>query len=141
MESAGVRRCGRSCTAKLSTDERERRRREYVVVRWRRHDDFSEEGGAIGADSEEHVTGAVHRQQTMNALEMEEWRKVRKKKCKVARPNDKLMVGTRVIYNMKRLDRMERSKSTDVNLRLRGSGRSKGCTTHPPQRQRESGYI
>ena len=77
----------------------------------------------------------------MNALEMEEWRKVWKKKCKVARPNDKLMVGTRVIYNRKRLDRMERSKSTDVDLRLRGSGRSTGCTTHPPQRQRESGYI
>ena len=35
---------------------------------------------------------------------MEEWRRVwRKKKCKVACSNDKLMVGTRMIYkrNMK----------------------------------------
>ena len=35
----------------------------------------------------------------MNALELEEWRKVRrKKKCRVARPNDKLVVGVKVIY-------------------------------------------
>ena len=40
----------------------------------------------------------------MNALETEEWRKVRrKKKWKVARPSDKLVVGARMIYerNMK----------------------------------------
>ena len=48
--------------------------------------------------------GIENRQQTMSALKMEEWRKVwRKKKCKVASSNDKLMVGTRMIYkrNMK----------------------------------------
>ena len=35
----------------------------------------------------------------MNALDMEAWKEVRgKKKCKVDRPNDKLVVGIRVIY-------------------------------------------
>ena len=78
----------------------------------------------------------------MNVLEMEECRKYQKKeKCKVARPNDKLVVRTRVIYDIKILDRTERSRSTDVDLPLEGSGRLKGCTTHPPQRQRESGYV
>ena len=39
-------------------------------------------------------------------LEMEEWRKVRRKNTwKVARPNDKLVVGARVIYNRKILDK------------------------------------
>ena len=38
----------------------------------------------------------------MNALKMEEWRKARrKKKRKVARPNDKLVVGARGIYKTK----------------------------------------
>ena len=65
----------------------------------RGHDDFSEEGGATGADSEDHVTGAVNRQRAINALEMEEWEKVqRKKKWKVARSNDKLVVGARMSY-------------------------------------------
>ena len=68
-------------------------------MRRRGHDDFAEEGGATGADSEGPVTGAVNRQKAMNALEMEEWRKVRrKKKWKVARPNYKLVVGARMIY-------------------------------------------
>ena len=41
----------------------------------------------------------------MNALEMGEWRKVRrKKKYKVARPNDKLVVAARVIYKRKMKD-------------------------------------
>ena len=41
----------------------------------------------------------------MNALEMGEWMKVqRKKKCKVARPNDKLVVEARVIYEGKMKD-------------------------------------
>ena len=110
-------------------------------MRRRRHDDFSEEGGATGADSEGHITGVVNRQQAMKALEMEEWRKVWKEKCKMARPNDKLVVVSRGIYNRKRLDRTERSKSADVNIPLKGSGRSKRYTTHPPQRQRESGYV
>ena len=65
--------------------------------------DFAEKGKTTVADSEGHVTGAVNRQQAMNALEMEEWRNVRgKKKCKVARPNDKLVVRARVIYKTKR---------------------------------------
>ena len=68
-------------------------------MRRRGLDDFAEEGEDIGADSEGHVTGAVNREQAMNALEMEEWRQVRrKKKCKVVRPNDKLVVWARVIY-------------------------------------------
>ena len=130
-----------SSIAPFSADERERQRRECVDVRRRGKDDFSEEGGAIGADIEGHVTGAVNRQQAMNAPEMEEWRNVRKKKYMVVRPNDKLVVGARVIYNRKILDRTERSKSTDVDLPLKGSGRLKRCTTHPPQRQHELGYV
>ena len=54
----------------------------------------------------------------MNALEMEEWRKVRKKKGKVARPNDKLMVRARVIYNRKILDRTGRSRMSTYRLRV-----------------------
>ena len=72
-------------------------------MRRRGHDGLSEESGATGPDSEGHATGAVKRQKTMNALEIEEWRKVRRKKWKVALPNDKLVVRTRMIYkrNMK----------------------------------------
>ena len=122
VESAGARRRRRSSTAKFSDDERGRRRRERVGVRRRGHGDFSEEGGATENDNNGHVPGTVDRQQAMNALEMEEWRKVRKKKYKLARPNGKLVIGARVIYNIKRLDRTERSKSTDVDLPLKSFG-------------------
>ena len=38
----------------------------------------------------------------MNALEMEEWRKVWKNnKCKMARPSGELVVGAKVIYKRK----------------------------------------
>ena len=41
----------------------------------------------------------------INALQMEEWRKVRiKKKLKVARSNDKLVTKARVIYKRKTKD-------------------------------------
>ena len=40
----------------------------------------------------------------MNALEMEEWRKVRTEKWKVAQPNDKLVVRSRMIYKTKMKD-------------------------------------
>ena len=101
VESAGARRRGRSSAAKYSADDRrsrrEGRRVEYVDIRLRGLDDSAEKGGGTGADVERHVTGVVNRQKTMNALEMEEWRKVqRKKKLKVAR---KLVVGARMIYN------------------------------------------
>ena len=108
VESTGVRRRGKSSTAKASADDRRsrrgRRQEECVGVRRRRLDDFAEEGGDAGADSERRVTGTVNRQQAMNALEMEEWRKIqRKKKYKMARPNGKLVVRARMIYkiNMK----------------------------------------
>ena len=80
---------------------RRRGRRKCVDVRRRGHDVFSEESGATGPDSEGHVTGAVNRQKTMNALEMEEWRKVRRKKWKVARLNGRLVVRARMIYKRK----------------------------------------
>ena len=93
VELAGARRHG-SSAAKVSTDERGKRRGECVDVRRRGNDGFAEEGGETGAHSEENVAGEVNWQKTMNALEVEEWRKVRrKKKCKVTRPNDKFMVG------------------------------------------------
>ena len=101
----GACKLGRMSTEKVSVDERGRRRRECVDVRRRGHDDFSEGGGATGADSEGHVTGAVNPQKAMHALEMEEWRKFwRKKKCKVARSNDKIVVGARGIYKIKMKD-------------------------------------
>ena len=87
-------------------------------MRRRGHNDASEEDGATGADSEEHVTGAVNRQQAMNALEVEEWKKVCKKKCAVARPNDKLVIEARVIYKINNLDTTERSRSRDIDLPL-----------------------
>ena len=60
--------------------------------------DFEEEGRDTGADSEGRVIATVNRQQAMNTLEMEKWRKVRrKKKCKLARPNNRLLVEARVI--------------------------------------------
>ena len=71
----------------------------------RRLDDFTDKGGDTGADNAGHVTGTVNRQQAMNALEMEEWRKTRsKKKYKIVRQNGKLVIGVRMIYggwNMK----------------------------------------
>ena len=72
VESMGARRRERSSAAKFYADERGRRRGECVDVRPRGNDEFAEEGGAIGADSEGHAIGAVNRQQAMNALEMEE---------------------------------------------------------------------
>ena len=104
VEPAGARRRGRRSTAKFSADERGRQQGECVDVRRRGHDVFSEKSGATGPDSEGHVTGAVNWQKTMNALEMEEWRKVRRKKWKVARPNDKLVVRARIIYKTKMKD-------------------------------------
>ena len=68
-------------------------------MRWRGLDDFPEGGGDTGADSEEHVTGTVNRQQAMTMLEMVEWSKVRREeKCEMARPNGKLVLGARMIY-------------------------------------------
>ena len=104
VEPAGARRRGRRSTAKFSADERGRQRGECVDVRRRGHDVLSEENGATGPDSEGHVTGAVNRQKTMNALEVEEWKKVRRKKWKVARPNDKLVVRSRMVYKTKMKD-------------------------------------
>ena len=104
VEPAGARRRGRRSTAKFSADERGRQRGECVDVRRWGHGVLSEESGATGPDSEEHVTGAVNRQKTMNALEMEESRKVRRNKWKVARLNDELVVRARMIYKIKMKD-------------------------------------
>ena len=76
----------------------------------------AEEGGDTGADSERHATGTVNRQQAMNALEMEEWRKVRrKKKYEMDRPNDKLVVGARMAY----IRKMEGSEVEKYNVDCR----------------------
>ena len=88
-------------------------------MRRRGLEDFAEEGGNTGADREGHVTGTAHRQQATNALEMEEWWKARgKKKCKVARPNDKLEVGVRMIYKRK----MKRGEVEKYKCRLSDDG-------------------
>ena len=101
VELTGARRRKRGSAVKFCADERERRQGECVDLARRGHDDFSDEGGATGADSEGHVTGAVNQQQTMNALEMEEWSIIRRKKeWKVARSNPKIVVGARLIYKI-----------------------------------------
>ena len=49
---------------------------------------------------------------------MEEWRKVRrKKKCKVARPNDKLVVGTKMLYK-KRIRQDREASQGDFTLHI-----------------------
>ena len=58
-------------------------------------------------------TRTVNRQQAMDSLEIEEWRKARrKKKYKMARPNDKLVVGARMLHkgNMREDDEVEKDK-------------------------------
>ena len=93
--SAGAHRHGNSA-AKFSADDRERRQGECVHVQLRGPDDFEEKGRDIGAYSEGHVTGAIIPQHVINIPKMKELKKVwRKKKYKVARPNDKLMVETK----------------------------------------------
>ena len=145
VESTGARRRGKSSAAEFVTDYqrngRGRRRRERVGVRRRGRDDFAGKGVDTGAERGGYVTGTENRQQAMNSLEMEEWRKTRtKKKCEKARPNDKVLVGARMIYkNMRKDGGMARSKCTKVDLSLKGSGRSKRCTTRrrstrPPHR-------
>ena len=71
-ESTGARRRERSSAAKFSADERGRRREECVDMRRRGLNDFAEEGGDTGADSEGRVTRAVNRQQAINAQQMGE---------------------------------------------------------------------
>ena len=80
VESTGARRRGRGSAAKYFADDRRSRRGEHVDMRRQGLDDFVEEGGATGADSEGHVTRAVNRQQMMYALEMEAWRKFGERK-------------------------------------------------------------
>ena len=96
------------------------------------HDVLSEESGATGPDSEGHVTGAVNRQKMMNALEMEEWRKVRRKKWKVARPNDKLVVRARILL-LQDIDEGRRGREVQMStyrLRVVADQRS-ALLTHP----------
>ena len=63
-------------------DQRSRRGRgrgECAGMRRRGLDGFAGEGGDAGADSG-NVTGKESRQQAMESLEMEEWRKAQRKK-------------------------------------------------------------
>ena len=77
-------------------------RGECVGVRRQKIDGFVNEAGNTGPDSGGHVIGTENRQQSMDSPEMEEWRKARRKwKCKVARPNDKLVVGNKMLYKKK----------------------------------------
>ena len=71
-----------------------------------------------GANSEGHVTGTVSRQQAMNALKMEEWRKAWKNnKYEMARPNGNLVVGARMVYKRKMKDgKAEKYKCRLVTL-------------------------
>ena len=76
-------------------------------------DDFADEGGDSGADGGGHVTRTDNLQQAMESPEMEEWRKARrKKKCKMTRPNDKLVVGARMLCkrNMREAGEVEKYK-------------------------------
>ena len=60
-ESTGARRREKNSAVTFSADGRGRRREDCEDVRWRGRDNFAEEGGDTGADSEGHVTGAVDR--------------------------------------------------------------------------------
>ena len=76
-------------------------------------DSVANEGGDTESDNGGHVTGTVNRQQTMNSPDMEEWRKARRiKKCKMARPSEKLVIGARRLYkqNMREDGEVERYK-------------------------------
>ena len=78
VESTGARRRERGGAAIISVDKRGKRREEYVVVRRRELDGFAEKEGVTGADSEGHVPGAGNRQTAVNALEIENWGKLRR---------------------------------------------------------------
>ena len=62
----------------------------------------------------------------------------------VARPKDKLVVGTKMLY-MQKSDRTARSRSASVDMSHKGSGRRKVNTarksTRPRQRPRHSGCF
>ena len=82
-------------------------------MRRRGLDSVANEGGDTESESGGHVTRTVNRQQAMNSLDMEEWWKDRRiKKCKRARPEDKLVVGARMLFkqNMKEDGEVERYK-------------------------------
>ena len=90
-------------------------------MRRQKVDGFVYEAGNTGPDSGGHVIGTENRQQSMDSPEMEEWRKARRKwKCKVARPNDKLVVGNKMPYKKKiRQDgEVEKYKCRLVDYRL-----------------------
>ena len=71
-------------------------------MRRRGLDRFTSENGDTGTDTREDVTGTVSRQQAMDLMDIEKWRKARRKtKCKMARPNYKLVVGTKKLYEKK----------------------------------------
>ena len=75
-------------------------------MRQRGVDDFAEEDRDTGADNEGHVTGSVSPQQAMNALKMEEWPKARrKKKYKMARHDEKLVIEARMICGRRKTKR------------------------------------
>ena len=143
--TTGARRCGRSSAAKYSGDDQRRRREDGVGVRRWGFDGVAGEGGDAGDDTEGHVTGTVSRQQAMNSLEMEEWRKARRKwNFMATRPNTSSWLGPRCLMRGTS-NRVARSRCTNIDSSLKGSGRSKGCTTrksiYPPQRQRGSVYV
>ena len=76
-------------------------------------DGFISGGGSTGVDSGGHATGTEYRQQSSDSSEKETIRKARKKwKCKVVTPNDKLVVGTKMLYkrNIKQDGEVEKYK-------------------------------
>ena len=112
VEPAGARRRGRRSTQSSLPTNEEGNEESVSMCNGGGTMFFQRISGATGPDSEGHVTGAANRQKMMNALEMEEWRKVWRKKWKVARPNDKLVVRARMIYKTKMKDgEVEKYKS------------------------------
>ena len=73
---------------------------------------FAGKDGDTEVDCEEHIIGTKNWQQSMDSPEMERWRKARRKrKCKVVRLKDKLVVGTTMLYrNIEQDGKVEKFK-------------------------------
>ena len=113
-----------------------------------------DDGGQMAMQATLGIPEPRNRRQAMEPQEWNEWRKAEEtemlgivEKCiykQVARPKDKLVVGTKMLTSEKS-DRTARSRSTSADLSLKGSGRWKVYTTrkstHPRQRPRQSGCF
>ena len=114
-----------------------------------------DDGGQMAMQATLDVSEPRNRRQAMESHEWDEWRKATEtemlgmvENCvydQVAWPKDKLVIGTKMLYKRKKSGRTARSRSTSVDLSLKGSGRWKVCTTRkstrPRHQPRQSGCF